>query len=595
MGILISVKIKNNNKGRGSGEMRNGILLKIMVLMASCAVLLWSQDLEVVQQFPESSAGNGGNVHLADVNGDGNDDLIARYAYAEEGIVAGIWLFQPSDGLFSDSVDCMINLDYGHDNCYVNAADINDDGFADLVILSGYAADHAPKIVWGRADWPDSIMTPDLECTAPVDEDYQQTGWPASPVVGDWNGDYIPDFAYCDQGTKLSSANYGGRMVIHYGSTTFNGTPDLVVNLEGTDLGIPLSDSSDEVIYLRYFSPFMETGDFNGDGFEDIFAGAYYSSTTILVTSLVTGQEQEVWNSGAGLIFFGGYDFDEVPDIIMVPPNDFLQFTSPVDFMYAGYWTMNIGDFNGDGADDFGLPSWYWGVSMVYEGNLGYQRAPTVLQARILREPSFYFTKDRYNNLGYTDQHGANLFGIGDIDGDGTPDLGNGKNYYGSGPDDNGIRIFLSDPEQTDAITPTFENSDYKTVSSAHLDIDDDGTDEFFATANMDGNLLTLLSYNSGVAVDDEELLPEQYALNQNYPNPFNPSTTLAFNLPMTAKIKISIYDVSGHLVEVLTENQFAAGDHILVWDASERPSGIYLAKLESGRFAQVRKMSLLK
>jgi len=582
-------------------EGTKGVCMKIKRLLLVTTVGLFmvcgvfAHELNVIQQFPESSAGNWCQLRLADVNGDGNNDMVGRFSEPDEGTIVGIWLFHTETGLFSDSVDCKIDLDFTANNSFVNAGDFNDDGFADIVMLSQYSLDHPPKIVWGRAEWPTSIVTPDLECAASVDDDFQQTGQYASPVVGDWNGDYIMDFAYPDQGTSLSTGNYGGRCIVHYGDPNLSGTPDLVINLQGTDLGIPVTDVEGEELFLRWFSPFMDTGDFNGDGFDDLMAGAFYSSSSIVVNSLVTGQDQEAWNCGAGLVFLGGFDFDDNPDVIMVPPDEFLQFTSPADFFYAGYWTMNLGDLNGDGTDEFGLPSWYWSVSLVYSGNHGYMMAPTIFQSRILRDPTFYFTNDRYSNLGYSDQWGPNLYGIGDIDGDGTPDLGNARDFLGAGPLENGIRIFLVDPDQTDAIEWTFESEDYNTVMGAHLDIDGDGKDEFFASSAGEGNLLTLLSYASGVAVDEEDILPKQFSLNQNYPNPFNPTTTISFNLPKRSSIQLSVYDVSGKRVALLAQEKYALGYQEIHWDASDVQSGVYFYELSTPDFRQVKKMVLVK
>ena len=552
------------------------------------------QTLDVIQQFSEPSMGNWNQLRLADVNGDGFDDIVARFAGPEDaGIIVGVWLFDSGTGLFHETVDCSIDLDFVANNAFLGAGDFNDDGYADIVMLSQYALDHPPKVVWGRAEWPETITTPDLVCVAPVDDDFQQSGQYASPVVGDWNGDMIADFAYPDQGTALSTGNYGGRCVVHYGSSDINGEPDLVINLQGTDLAIPVeADSAD--LFLRWFSPFMETGDFNGDGFEDLMAGAFYSSTSILLTSVVTGQDQEAWNSGAGLIFLGGFDFDDNPDIIMVPPNEFLQFTTPADFFYAGYWAMNLGDLDGDGTDDLGLPAWYWAITLVYQGNRGYMMAPTIYQSRILRDPMFYYTKDRYNSLGYSDQWGANLYGIGDINGDGTPDLGNARDFLGTGPLDEGIRLFLVDPEWSGAVDFTYETDAYTHVMSAHLDLDDDGQSEFFVTSAGDGDLLTLVSYNSSTATDNS-IHPRSYHLGQNYPNPFNPNTAIPVQIPRESTVTLKVYGVNGDLVSVLANRSFPAGKHVINWDAEGQATGVYFCELTAMGERQIRKMLLLK
>lgn len=90
--------------------------------------------------------------------------------------------------------------------------------------------------------------------------------------------------------------------------------------------------------------------------------------------------------------------------------------------------------------------------------------------------------------------------------------------------------------------------------------------------------------------------IPEKYSLYQNYPNPFNPSTTIKFDLPVSDFISIQIFDITGRLQKVLADNmQYGAGSHEINFNASDFPSGVYFCRLTSPRFADVKKMILLK
>ncbi len=91
------------------------------------------------------------------------------------------------------------------------------------------------------------------------------------------------------------------------------------------------------------------------------------------------------------------------------------------------------------------------------------------------------------------------------------------------------------------------------------------------------------------------EAIPEHYALHPNYSNPFNPQTTLRFDLPEAAPVSLVIYDLLGRVVETLVEGDLAPGQYRFVWQAADRPSGLYLAHLNAGSFSQTRKLILMK
>ena len=94
---------------------------------------------------------------------------------------------------------------------------------------------------------------------------------------------------------------------------------------------------------------------------------------------------------------------------------------------------------------------------------------------------------------------------------------------------------------------------------------------------------------------------PENFALGNNYPNPFNPETTLKYQLPEAADVKLEIYNVVGQVVRTLVAEHQNAGRYVVQWDASNDngqalSSGMYFYRLQAGgEFQQVKKMLLLK
>jgi len=95
-------------------------------------------------------------------------------------------------------------------------------------------------------------------------------------------------------------------------------------------------------------------------------------------------------------------------------------------------------------------------------------------------------------------------------------------------------------------------------------------------------------------------LLPTKFQLFQNYPNPFNPSTQINFNLPVKSKVSIQIYNIRGELISTLLNKEVEAGRHKIVWDGKNKrgvavASGVYIYRVNAGKFKDARRMTLLK
>lgn len=89
--------------------------------------------------------------------------------------------------------------------------------------------------------------------------------------------------------------------------------------------------------------------------------------------------------------------------------------------------------------------------------------------------------------------------------------------------------------------------------------------------------------------------IPESVKLNPNYPNPFNPTTTISYELKEDSEVLLSIWNIVGQKVVTLADGMKEAGEHTATWNASEMPSGIYIAQLRVGGKVFIRKMTLIK
>ena len=91
------------------------------------------------------------------------------------------------------------------------------------------------------------------------------------------------------------------------------------------------------------------------------------------------------------------------------------------------------------------------------------------------------------------------------------------------------------------------------------------------------------------------EVLPQWVALKDNYPNPFNPQTTISYTLPKYAMVELSIYDLSGRMIESLVNSKQYPGEFSVSWTANGFPSGIYIARLIVDGEVFTKKMMLMK
>ncbi|MBK7499067.1 MAG: N-acetylmuramoyl-L-alanine amidase [Ignavibacteriales bacterium] len=90
-------------------------------------------------------------------------------------------------------------------------------------------------------------------------------------------------------------------------------------------------------------------------------------------------------------------------------------------------------------------------------------------------------------------------------------------------------------------------------------------------------------------------IAPTEFSLKQNYPNPFNPSTQIKFSLPQTSDVKVLITDLLGREVATLVNDNLAAGNYSVNFNASNLSSGIYFYTLIADNFKQSKKMILMK
>lgn len=100
------------------------------------------------------------------------------------------------------------------------------------------------------------------------------------------------------------------------------------------------------------------------------------------------------------------------------------------------------------------------------------------------------------------------------------------------------------------------------------------------------------------LGIDEENMLDSlNYDLNlENYPNPFNPTTTISYKLNTDAHVNLSVFNTTGELVAVLSNENKDAGKHAIVFNGSSLASGIYFSTLSvNSKVACRKRMVLIK
>ncbi len=79
------------------------------------------------------------------------------------------------------------------------------------------------------------------------------------------------------------------------------------------------------------------------------------------------------------------------------------------------------------------------------------------------------------------------------------------------------------------------------------------------------------------------------------FPNPFNPTTTITYEIPKDGYVLLRVFDVHGHVVTELVNEEMQVGTYTVEFNGSNLPSGIYLYRLEAGGQVRDGRMMLMK
>jgi hypothetical protein len=76
---------------------------------------------------------------------------------------------------------------------------------------------------------------------------------------------------------------------------------------------------------------------------------------------------------------------------------------------------------------------------------------------------------------------------------------------------------------------------------------------------------------------------PLTFQFSSGYPNPFTTETAVTFSLSRDLSVRLEVFDILGRRVALLHDGRLQAGEHIMRFDATGLPDGMYLIRLSGG------------
>jgi len=252
---------------------------------------------------------------------------------------------------------------------------------------------------------------------------------------------------------------------------------------------------------------------------------------------------------------------------------------------FSGVWRDWVKNESGPFELEFGTP-------FVHLGDFNYvgysQQISTIINGDIVNEDEYgddflpdwdstgiidLFSRHTHKRMGYTWRNDGSSFNPGKLD----------YIFYSDASIDTGKHYILN--------TLTMNQDD---LENYNLNINDTK----MASDHLPLVFDILVDDNVGIKKSDE--LPSSFYVYNNYPNPFNPTTQIDYNLPEDKYVNVIIYNVKGKRVKTLVNKIQALGFHSLRWDArndiGEKVSaGVYIYKIQTGKYKATKKMVLLK
>lgn len=587
---------------------------------------------------PEEGDVFGRAVATGDFNGDGFDDLaigvpfeglgsigFAGAAHIVYGTAAGLsdidnqfWT-QDSPGI-DETAEATDEFGWA-----LAAGDFNGDGFDDLAIsaagenfsagsgneglahilygsVSGLTANGSQ--IWSQAD-------PDVEDDAESGDAFGH-----ALAAGDLDGDGFDDLAVSAPDEFIDDDSQAGAVNVFYGSAVgLTADRDEFWHLDRA--GMPVAATAGD-----RFGRALAIGDFDGNGTDDLAVGIPLLDTQIAVPELID----------AGGVVLLSWDGNSLAPDPMLWSQEVGTLGETADAGDSFGNALAASDFNGDGFDDLA-------IGVYEEGpNAGLAHAIYGSPIGLTTDGNQSWTQDS-PGIDETLESGDYFawgLAVGDANGDGFGDLAVGA----PGETLNGVMgagVVTVLPGSASGLTGmgsrTWQQGADGVLNTPNTDDTFQSFARFLVAGDFDGNgaaelavasvgedlpgiadvgavnIITmplaatdpagqLLRQGSPIIVSTESGtfdLSEAVASLDSTPNPFRNEATLRYRLAQAGPVRLSVYDIMGREMALLANETQVAGFHVVEFEATNLPAGVYIVRLETTYAVQSHKVTLIR
>jgi hypothetical protein len=111
----------------------------------------------------------------------------------------------------------------------------------------------------------------------------------------------------------------------------------------------------------------------------------------------------------------------------------------------------------------------------------------------------------------------------------------------------------------------------------------------------MNQHLLAMFGTTSVENINPDFNHRESFYVDQNWPNPVKTGTRIRFRLPYSCPVRITLHNLAGQEIEIITNTIYPEGEHVIHWNRKDVPPGTYLYRFVAGECTETRKMIILK